>query len=433
MRVKFGPPGQPALVAKLLLLLFTLMSASNSFAARPFEMAATAVQLIPLSDEPYRNGTVDNPLSSLAPDVDVITLYPEHLGIPFDEFAAGSNISSTHPWTVKMLQLAADAAATGKPLMVELGFIRSGLVDRAEDNNGELQIIPNWAPVCYDFTQPGALELGDAYVNYATWMANTFAPKYMVNFIEANLYYSDCGGDTASWNALVAIQNAAHDAIKAAQPQTRVFPSIYLEALYDKQLDGWNSDHFDAITQLSRDLIGISSYPFGLTNADGSLVTPYDLPPDYIVRIKLRHPEESLAVAETGWNSSNINIGDPDFCLYDFPYSQESWVRDYMQFVFASAHFGEFEIVNWFAMADPVGVGVLDTCYVRSSDPYLECEGDPWCTVMNYMKDNTWQGGSELFSELLIKVFGGLGMKYYDGTEKPLVIEAWRNELANTE
>lgn len=420
------------MAAKLLLLFFITIPATSGMAARPFDMAATAVQLVPLSEEPYRNGTPSNPLSSLTPDVDVITLYPEHLGIPFDEFSQGPNISSSHPWTVRMTQLAADALATGKPLMIELGFIRTGLVDRAVDDGGELRIETNWAPVCYDFTQPGAAALGQAYTNYAVWMANTFTPKYLVNFIEVNLYHADCGGSTASWNALVDIQKSAYDAIKAIHPQMRVFPSIYLEALYDRELHGWNSEHYSAITELNRDLIGISSYSYGLTREDGQFVNPYDLPADYLVRIKLRHPEESLAIAETGWNSSSISIGDPDFCIQNFPYSQESFLRDYLQFVFASAHYGEFEIVNWFSMPDPSARNVLDTCYVRATPPYAECTGDPWCMVINYMKDNTWQGSSELFSELVQKAFGSIGLKYYDGVEKQEVMQVWRNELANT-
>ena len=329
-----------------------------------------------------------------------------------------------------MEQLATEVAATGKPVLLELGLVRTGMVARAVDENGELRIDGSWAPVCYDFTQAEAANIGQAYINYAVWMANKFNPKYLVNFIEANLYYADCGGPTPSWDVLVAIQKSAYDAIKAARPQTTVFPSIHIETLYAYQLDGWEQEQYDAISALNRDLIGISSYPFGITDELGVPITPYDLPADYLVRIKLRHPEESLAIAETGWNNSSISIGDTQNCIRDFPYSQESFARDYLTLVFASAYFAEFQVVNWWSMADSLGNDVQSTCYVREFAPYTACAGDPWCVVVNFIKDVSFEGNSELFSELVQKAFGGMGLKRYDGSERTEIMQIWRDELA---
>jgi hypothetical protein len=398
---------------------------------RPFKMATTAVQMLPLTHPPYRNSHPGFPFSEVAADTDMITLWPEYIGIPFDIFALGPTIDPNHAWAQAMTQMAADANAPGKELLLELGFVRTGVVSWASDVNGELIVQDGWAGVCYDFTTPQGQLVGDAFVNYAVWMAQTFQPAYLVNFIEANLYYHDCGGPSASWDALVSIQNRAYDAVKALYPDLPVFPSIKIESLYGQELDGFIEEEYQAVTALKRDLFGISIYPFGVPiPGEPRLANPYDLPLDYLVRVMLRHPEEKLAIAETGWNVSPISIGDTDFCIQNFPYSEESWVRDYMGFVFASAHFGQFEFVNWWSMRDSMSAAAQDTCYVRDSIPYLACEGDPWCTVMNFVKDYTFENGTPLFSELVQKAFGSFGLRTYSGAERPMLMPRWRQELA---
>ena len=413
------------------LLISTISSTVSAQSTRPFLMATTAAQFLPLTPMPYRNSHPGFPMSEVAQDVDMITLWPEYLGIPYDIFAQGPSIDPTHPWAVAMQQLADDIAATGKDVFLQLGFIRTGTVGWAYDVNGELQVVEGWAGVCYDFTSPGAAEVGDGFVNYAVWMAQTFQPRFLVNFIEANLYYHDCGGPSASWDEIVAIQKRAYNAVKQVDPNLPVFPSIKLASLYGQTLDGFQEDAYQATVQMHHDMLGMSSYPYGITvPGAGRLATPYDLPPDYLVRIKLRHPEETLGITETGWNANTINIGDTDLCIQNFPYSEPSWSRDFMQFVFASAYFGEFAFVNWWSNRDFIDADAQSTCFVRDGIPYAQCGSDPWCAVMNYIKDVTFEGGTPLFSELVQKAFGSMGLKEYDGTERSIVIDTWRAQRA---
>lgn len=406
-------------------------SAAHSLESRPFSMAATAIQFLPLSSEPYRNAPPGFPFSEVAADVDMITLWPEFLGIPYDIFAEGPTIDPSHPWAVKMTQMAADVAATGKPVLLELGFVRTGMVPWAYDVGGQLSVVNGWTGTCYDFTSEQAALIADGFVNYAVWMAQLFQPAYLVNFIEANLYYHDCGGPSASWDTLVLIQKRAYDAIKAVDGDLPVFPSIKLESLYGQQLNGWIEAEYQAVSAMSRDFFGVSVYPFGVFLPEqGRLVNPYDLPADYLVRALLRHPQEKLVIAETGWNNASISIGDTSQCYQNFPYSEESWVRDYMSFVFASAHYGQFEFVNWWSMRDSMSASAQSTCYVRDSAPYAACGGEPWCIVMNYVKDVTFEGNSPLFSELVQKAFGSFGLKTYSGIERAALIGRWRTERA---
>lgn len=415
----------------ILLGLCVISFGAGAQSSRPFLMATTAVQMVPLSPVPYKNSHAGFSFAEVAADVDMITLWPEYLGIPYDLFAQGPSIDPSHPWAVKMLQMAADAAATNKPILLELGFVRTGMVAWAYDVDGELAVVDSWAPVCFDFTTPEAAVVADGFVNYAVWMAQTFQPAYLVNFIEANLYYHDCGGQSASWDALVEIQKRAYDAVKLVDSDLPVFPSIKLESLYGHQLNGWREHEYQAVAAMSRDLFGVSVYPFGVFVPEaGRLANPYDLPMDYLVRVMLRHPEEKLAIAETGWNNASISIGDTDQCIQNFPYSEESWVRDYLSFVLGSAHYGQFEFVNWWSMRDSMSHVSQGTCYVRDAIPYPACGSDPWCIVMNYVKDYTFEGSSPLFSELVQKAFGSFGLKTYDGVERTEIISHWRAQRA---
>ncbi|MCB1842056.1 MAG: hypothetical protein KDI09_03760, partial [Halioglobus sp.] len=133
-------------------------------------MATTAVQMVPLTPVPYKNSHAGFSFAEVAADVDMITLWPEYLGIPYDIFAQGAHIDPAHPWAVQMLQMAADVAVTNKPVLLELGFVRTGMVAWAYDVQGELAVIDGWGGVCYDFTTPEAAVVADGFVNYAVWM-----------------------------------------------------------------------------------------------------------------------------------------------------------------------------------------------------------------------------------------------------------------------
>lgn len=399
------------LILMMILISIIYLPLASGNSSRPFQMVSTAVQMIPLSAEPFRNGTTDFPISSQAPEVDVVTICPEYLGIPYDVFANSPYISENHPWTIKMRQLITAANADWRPLMLELGLVRTGMFPRALDNNSQLSIDDSWAPVCYDFSQAEAVAVGDAFVNYAQWMAANFKPTYLVNFIEANLYYAHCGGDTPAWKALVSIQQRAYYAIKQVMPDIQVFPSFHLETLYNYQPDGWDENQYQAIAQMDRNRFGFSAYPFGIKQSDGHLITPYDLPADYLVRPLLRHPPEQLAISETGWNTVSIAIGDTSNCINDFPYSEERFAADYLSFVLDGAPYGKFDVVNWWSFRDEIPAQVLSTCYVRTNLLFAACNDEPWCMVINYMKDVTYQQSSELFSELVFKAFGAMGLK----------------------
>lgn len=408
------------------------VSLNSGVDSRPFLMSSSPVQMIPVEGRAFGNGNDQYPIDSLSEHVDVIVIVPEYYGIPYDIFALGPAISDSHPWTVEIDALLQEAKATGRPLMLYLGFIREIFVGLATDDNGELDVDITWAPRCYDFSLPGADEIGDAFVNYTRWMTSRFEPAYVVNFVESNIYYDECGGAGASWDNLVDIQRRAYAAIKEEAPGAEVMSAFLLETLYKNKLNGWDEVQYRELAKMKYDIFGMATYAFGNRFADGSFVTPYELPADYLSRVKDRHPEvKRLAIAETGWNGVSISVGDEVECLENFPYSESAFVSAYLEFMFNAAHRENFELINWFSFRNLMPDPVVGTCFQNDSIDTGACLGEPWCRAINYAKQNVRiPGETALFTELTLKSFGAMGLQKYNGKDKSGISKLWKRELS---
>ena len=402
---------------------------------REFRMGAGVVQMLPVEDRPLRNGNADYPIASIAEDVDFVKIVADYIGIPYKEFSKSSEIPENHAWTKVARKLIADVRTADRPVLLQLGFARDSMVGQAVDDGGKLKVDLTWAPSCYDLSQPDTAGIGDAYVNYTSWMVREFQPAYVVNYAEANIFYANCGGATPAWDAMVAIQRRAYDAIKAIDPTIIVFASFNLEALYGDTLDGWNEEQYQSISMMEYDTFAMASYPFGIRNKDGVFATPYDLPADYFSRVLGFHPDEKrLSIVETGWNNVSISVGDENQCFRDFPYSDQSFAADYYEFVLNSAVSNQFFLLAWFSSLDVLPKNVVDTCYVRTdgSDPENDaCMDDFWCLAVNQAKNTVAiPGATALFSEVVLKAFGTMGFKEYDGTSRSVLLDRWRQILA---
>lgn len=402
---------------------------------RPFLLAATGVQMLPVERESFRNGHDDFPLRNLASDVDMLVLVADFLGLPVDEFADSTTPPEDHPWTKKVEQLAAAVELTGKPVMLQLGLVRRSMVGRSEDRDGELAIDLTWAPQCLDFATEEGDRIGRAYVNYARWLAGKLKPTHIVNFAEANIYYDECSGPGPSWDKLVEIQRSAYLAMRAELPDAMIFASVHIETLYGDQLDGWDEEQYQDITRMRSDTFSMASYPFGLRLEDGSFVTPYDLPSDYLTRVLDRDPDvPPLSIAETGWNSVSIAAGSPEECLDGFPYSEQSFADAYLNFVINAAHVNDFAFVNWFSLRDSLPDQVVSRCFpeVDLDDPDDQrCGDDFWCLAVNQAKLVLAQPDvNTAFSEVIQKAFGAMGLRDYEGNPRGPLMALWREQLS---
>jgi len=401
---------------------------------RVFRMGATAVQFLPIEDRPLRNGNEDFTIASTDDDLDIISIVADYIGIPFDLFAEGVDIPEDHAWTVEARKLIARAQESNSLILLQLGLVRRAVVGRASEVDGMLDVDLTWAPSCFDFALPEAEPIARAYLNYATWMTREFQPDYVVNFAEANLYYTNCERSTPSWDRLVELQRDAYDLIKAEAPDSIVFASVSIEGLYGDTLNGWDEEQYQDIIRMRNDIFAMASYPFGLRLGDGTFVTPYDLPGDYFSRVKDRHPEvQRLGIAETGWNSVSLSAGDEDVCVENFPYSEEMFVVDYLDFVVNSAHALDYDLLNWFSFRDTLPAEVVNGCFPRVDGTDSEndaCMGDFFCQAVNQAKNVVdIPGQADVFSEVVLKAFGAMGLKEYYGDSRDMLFDLWRENF----
>ena len=412
-----------------LLFIFLGLPFAMAQSSRPFTMSSTGVQAQPGQSPLYQNFSPSFTPSVLSPEVDVVTLFPEYLGVPFDSFANTNVLPANDPWAIKATALADAPKAAGKPHMVQIVLTRDIVVAKAVNQNGASVVQPGWVTGCIDMTNPAYVGLGQAYVNYATWIARTFSPKYMVVAIEANLYYVNCGGDTASWRALVNIERRAYDAVKAVKSSILAFPSYKLEELYGQTLTGFDQTQWRALANFKKDRLGLATYPSS-NRVGGVFINPYQLPSDYLARIKNRNWfEPRIVITETGWNSASLSLRYQGSCVYNYIYSSPEFQAAYLERLLYSASVSNFEHVSWWSYRDLIPSSVMSGCYPDSTPPYTECNGDLWCATVNNWRatSNGWTSG---FAELAFKSFGTMGLRQYDGTPNAASIALWQRFFA---
>ncbi|MDZ7784554.1 MAG: hypothetical protein U5K56_16985 [Halioglobus sp.] len=55
------------------------------------------------------------------------------------------------------------------------------------------------------------------------------------------------------------------------------------------------------------------------------------------------------------------------------------------------------------------------------------CQGDFWCQAVNRAKNTvSIPGAPVLFSEVVLKAFGAMGLLDYDGNSRNLSLDLWR-------
>jgi hypothetical protein len=382
---------------------------------RPFLMASTGIQVVPAGHgvQVIQNSSPSFPFSALATDVDVISIFPEYLGIPYFEFFFWHTPPATHPWTVQMTAMATEAKATGKPIFLQLAFTRANVVPLATDNAGVLKV-SNWAIGCPNLTDWLYAAAGKAYLNYVAWMVKLFEPAYVVTMAEPNLYYGVCGKDTPSFRALLDITQQAYDIVKGVNPEIIAFPSFNLETLYGQSVNGFDQAQYDTLAGLKRDRLGLLTFPWFPGN-------PYALPIDYLTRVRDRNPSEPrIVITEAGWNSETVAVyfGLFNMCV-DILYSDVTFQTDFLNFLIYSGYVGNFDLITWWSNRDMIAPNVLSKCYPPATPPdFLQCAGDFWCMAVNFNRAFPPPFTLAEFGEVAFKAFGAMGLRHYDGTPK---------------
>jgi len=389
-------------------------SSHSETETRPFALASTGAQLV-LNDP---RGYLLLTQADLGTDVDIISFHNDFYGIPWDEFENGTTLPA--PWVEEMDRQAAFAVSAGKPVFLSLQLVagsgRRYLADKAVYQSGVLSLQSQWSAECYDFAvAPDGTSKRNAYLAYVEWMVRKFDPVHVNIAIEMNLFMS-CN---AAWDGLVAVANAAYDRVKAVKPRAVVFPSIQIDLLYGYG-GGCASPgdpacfeaNYARLRNLKRDRFAISTYPHLISN----FIDPTALPADWFTRAASRN-NEPMVIAETGWNSTPVRALSPSGCVTVLDSSETNQLA-YFDRLIQEATTNGMDLVTWWSNRDVLPVEVMTDC---------PCTFDPaWCGVVDLFRAT---GGSDptlqYIGEVLLKAFGTMGLRDYDGNPKPGLFSRW--------
>jgi hypothetical protein len=393
-------------------------------AARSFKLASGGVQLLVTGPATGFQITA----ADLATDVDVIEVHQEYYGVPWDSFAAGTPPPSV--WASQMQSIATTAQMTNRPIFLSISMLngeRDSLAAKTVIDNGQVQTTDHWAAHCYDFsTAADAASVKAAYLAYVDYMIDLFKPAYLNVAVEVNLFFENCPSVAAG---VIDVANAAYDEAKTKKSDVVAFPSIQIDHLYGYTSacaggDAGTADretcfeaNYSVISPLKRDRFAMSSYP-----PLNSFKSPSDVPADWFSRGPSENNETPL-IAETGWNSSSLVANLDGNCLTVFT-NTDADEEAYLDFVLNSAESQKIDVVNWWSDRDLVVSSYMTDC---------PCTFDPtWCAVLDEFRggDAGADAGTTAFlGEVLSKAFGTMGLRNYDGTEKPTVYGRWQAAL----
>ncbi|HVU02978.1 MAG TPA: hypothetical protein VHE30_14560 [Polyangiaceae bacterium] len=395
---------------------------TDATGARHAKLATTGAQLVVSGPE---LGLELTP-ADLATDADVFAIHQEFYGLPWDAFE-----NQTEPpaeWVAVMDRLATSAKTAKKPVFLSITMLdgrRQSLAPRTTIEQGQVKTTENWAAACYDFAAAadGASKKA-AYGRYVTYMVDKFSPAYLNLAIEVNLFFEKCPAAAAG---VIDVANAAYDAVKQAHPGTVVFPSIQIDHLYGYANDACPDQTnrkacFDAayaaISPLRRDRFAMSSYPYMNT-----IGTPANLPLDWFSRGAAVGGETPL-VAETGWPSTDIVARLKDgTCPTIFSFT-EAESAEYLARVLSDAETTGMDLVTWWSNRDLVAAPLMTDC---------PCSFDAtWCAVLDLFRGPPASDGTDpqFYGEILLKAFGTMGIRSYDGTPKAAHYAEWSDYRA---
>jgi len=364
--------------------------------------------------------------ADLASDVEVVAVHQEYYGVPWEAFADGG----TPPpgWAATMTALAAFPRAAQKQLFLSVSPLdgsRSTLAPRVRLTSGTEVVESGWAPRCWDArTAADGATWREAYVHYVEWMVDTFQPELLNVGIELNLWDVNC---PAAWDGLVDVVNAAYDAAKARRPSAIVFPSIQIDALYGLA-PGSCPAGVDAgvcyetgyahLARVKRDRFAISSYPYL-----GVVPSLDALPADWFTRAAARGGERAL-IAEAGWPSTPVVAQSSGGTCFTALQSSDDLTAAYLDRLLSDAQRAGMELVTWISDRDLIIEPLMTDCGCHQSAE--------WCAVRDLFRGPPPTGAvdTQLQGELMLKVFGAMGLRAYDGTPKTAVHRRWEQARA---
>jgi hypothetical protein len=395
-----------------------IADAGASAPGRAFLLASAGTQLLVAGPSVGLQLTEAN----LDKDVDVVAVHQEFYGVPWQAFLDESEPPAE--WSAKLRALAEHAHGVSEQVFLSISMLngaRETLAERTRIENGQPKGEDNWAARCYDFaTAADGAQMRAAYLRYVEYMVELIRPSYLNYAIEVNLFLEKCPAAAAG---VIEVANAAYAAAKAKQPALIAFPSFQIDHLYgdakDSCPEGMDKDacfdrNYEQITGFERDRFAMSSYPF----LQGRKVE--DVGSDWFERAAARGGERAL-IAETGWLSTDLVAQNGNQCTTVIHANAQD-AAAYLKRVLSDARRVPLELVTWWSNRDLLPAGLMTNC---------PCDYDAtWCQVVDVFR-NAAGGplvpGSDYVGEILLKAFGTMGIRDYDGQPKPELAPIWKD------
>jgi len=218
--------------------------------------------------------------------------------------------------------------------------------------------------------------------------------------------------------------NAGYDAAKARRPATPVFPSIQIDALYGVA-PGSCPPGTDAgtcyetgyahLAGVKRDRFAVSSYPYL-----GAVPSLDVLPADWFTRAARRGGEKAL-IAEAGWLSTALVAQASTGACFTALTSDEGLAAAYLDRLLTDAQASGMDLVTWISDRDLLIEPLMTDCGCHQSAD--------WCTVRDLFRGPPPTGAvdTQLEGELRMKAFGAMGLRTYEGVQKPAVYRRWED------
>jgi hypothetical protein len=196
-------------------------------------------------------------------------------------------------------------------------------------------------------------------------------------------------------------------------------------------VNGFDTAQYAAMANVKRDRFGISSYPASLSLPNGFKITPYNLPADYLARVKHRYPlEKRLVITETGWLGQSFNLQNQGSFYGPVVYTSVEFPILYLQYLLYFGWLENVEVITWWSDRDLIDAKVMNTCYPPVPPGSSSCGADPWCLEVAQFQADYAAYWSPVEAELIFKVYGTMGLRDYQGNARPVLMDLWQFFLA---
>jgi hypothetical protein len=176
-----------------------------------------------------------------------------------------------------------------------------------------------------------------AYVNYISWLIDSFQPDYVNYGVESNVSLFPAS-DFANYKAFLS----------QVYPQLKIkYPNIpfFVSFIVDESNEGFaNANQLLSYT----DYIGLSAYPYVTVSSSATGNTdPALFPTNYFEKF-INMADKPMCFAETGYIAENLNV--PSFSLNK--QGTLSWQKDYLEKICNLCNVHQAKFLIWFCSKD---------------------------------------------------------------------------------